>query len=144
MSVVTPDFQWCATVDGKSSQGAFQSFQRGFADRVSGASVHAGTIELTDDGFVMTTEEDDLTPVSTVWHAFGHPQRVLKWIPQIYRRILGTSAAPLVTIPVLTQTATSSAWALQFQVSATTFSGFVLLENGDQIIIEDGTGFLLL
>lgn len=87
MSVVTPDFQWCATVDGKTAQGAFQSFQRGFADRVSGASVHAGTVELTDDGFVMTTEEDDITPVSTVWHAFGHPEEQRLWVPHIYRLV---------------------------------------------------------
>lgn len=87
MSVVTPKFQWCATIDGHSSQGAFQSFQRGFADVVNGSSVHAGTVELTDDGFIMTTEEDDVSPVPIVWHAFGHPLSGV-WIPQIYRRVV--------------------------------------------------------
>lgn len=89
MSVVTSDdFQWCATIDGKSNQGAFQSFQRGFADVVNGTNVHAGTVVLTGDGFVMTTEEDDISPESMVWHAFGHPKGA--WIPQIYRWVMPT------------------------------------------------------
>jgi hypothetical protein len=87
--VVTPDFQWCATIDGKSSQGAFQSFQRGFADVVNGTLIHAGTVALTADGFVMTTEEDDVSSVNMVWHAFGHPETA-PWIPQIYRWVMPT------------------------------------------------------
>jgi hypothetical protein len=83
-SVVTPDFQWCALVDGVSSAGAYQSFQRGFCDRVSGSSVHAGTVELTADGCVMTTVEDDLDVGSFIWHAFGHPASA-PWIPKLYR-----------------------------------------------------------
>ena len=86
-SVVTPKFQWTALVDGHSSQGAFQSFQRGVADVVNSTNVHAGTIELTDDGFIVTTEEDDVSPASWVWHAFGHPNRG-GWLPQIYRRVV--------------------------------------------------------
>lgn len=83
-SVVTPDFQWCATVDGVD-RGAFQSFQRGFCDVVHNSDLHAGTVELTSDGFVMTTVEDDVSPVSTLWHAFGHPDST-PWIPHVYRR----------------------------------------------------------
>jgi hypothetical protein len=83
-SIVTPDFQWTALVDGVSSRGAYQSFQRGFCDRVSGTSVHAGTVELTTDGFVMTTVEDDLDIGSFIWHAFGHPAS-FPWIPKLYR-----------------------------------------------------------
>jgi hypothetical protein len=86
-SVVTRSFQWTALSDGASSRGAFQSFQRGFADVVNGTNVHAGTIDLTSDGFVMTTEEDDVSPASWVWHAFGHPSPTTSgWIPQSYRR----------------------------------------------------------
>lgn len=77
-------FQWCATVDGSSSYGAFQSFQRGFCDAVNGTSVHAGTIEMDPDGFTMTTEEDDIAAEQTTWQAFGHPQK-RGWIPQIVR-----------------------------------------------------------
>jgi hypothetical protein len=87
--VVTPDFQWCATVDGKSAQGAFQSFQRGIADTVNGSSVHAASIELTDDGFVATTEEAATTTHGVSWHAFGHPDVRPRWLPGIYRRISG-------------------------------------------------------
>jgi hypothetical protein len=80
--VVADDFQWCATADGIASRGAFQSFQRGLATVVNGSSVHATTVALTDDGFVMTTQEDDVAPASIIWHAFGHPKPEL---PVIYR-----------------------------------------------------------
>lgn len=117
-SVATPDFQWSALVDGVSSRGAFQSFQRGFTDHVSGTSVHAGTVELTPDGFVLTTEEDDVTAQNWLWHAFGHPF-VNRWIPQIFRsQITGARG----------RNATN----------------FVLLEDGGRIVLEDGSGFLLL
>jgi hypothetical protein len=86
--VVTQDIQWCATVQGSGSPGAFQSFQRGFCDTVAGTDVHAGTVELTQDGFVMTTVEDDATVHGTVWQVFGHPRRA-SWIPHIYRRTSG-------------------------------------------------------
>lgn len=82
--VVTPDFQWCALVDGTPANGAFQSFQRGFCDHVDTADVHAGTIALTEDGFVMTTVEDALSQQQITWHAFGHPAK-RGWIPQIVR-----------------------------------------------------------
>lgn len=85
--VVTPDFQWCALVDGTSSAGAFQSFQRGFCDVVNGTDLHAGTVALTPDGFVMTTAEDDVAQKAVAWQAFGHPVAA-PWIPQQYRRIL--------------------------------------------------------
>lgn len=85
-SVVGESFQWTALVDGVSSRGSFQSFNRGFASNVSGTSVHAGTISLTHDGFVMTAEEDDLAPQSWVWHAFGQPKQQVYWIPNLYRR----------------------------------------------------------
>lgn len=87
-SVITPDFQWTALIDGVSSRGSFQSFQRGVASTVSGTSVHASTVELTADGFVVTTEEDDVAPSSWVWHAFGHPELVA-WIPKIVRWMVG-------------------------------------------------------
>lgn len=86
-SVITPEFQWTALVDGSSSRGAFQSFQRGVVDSVNGTSVHAATVALTNDGFVVTTEEDDIAAQSWVWHAFGHPERFAVWIPQMYRRL---------------------------------------------------------
>lgn len=87
-SVVTPDFQWCAIVDGAGSQGSYQSFQNGWADNVSGTSVHAGTMDLTNDGFILTTVEDALNASGQwVWHAFGHPEQA-PWIPHIYRRVV--------------------------------------------------------
>jgi hypothetical protein len=85
-SVATADFQWTALVDGASSRGSFQSFQRGVCDAASGTTVHTGTIQLTTDGFVVTTAEDDVAPATWVWHAFGHPDRVFTWIPRLYRR----------------------------------------------------------
>lgn len=88
-SVVTPDFQWAALIDGVSDRGSFQSFQRGICDAVSGTNVHAGTIALTTDGFVITTAEDDTTARSWVWHAFGHPERLVAWIPKIARWMVG-------------------------------------------------------
>ena len=88
-SVVTPDFQWTALIDGVSSRGSFQSFQRGVVDAVSGTSVHAGTVALTTDGFVVTTEEDDISPAPWVWHAFGHPLRRVTWIPKLVRWMVG-------------------------------------------------------
>ena len=88
-SVVADGFQWTALVDGVSSRGAFQSFQRGVCDAVNGTSVHAGTVTLTADGFVVTTEEDDTTAQSWVWHAFGHPERLVAWIPKIARWMVG-------------------------------------------------------
>jgi hypothetical protein len=88
--IATKNFQWCSLVDGVSSRGAFQSFQRGFVDCVNGSNVHAGTVELTADGFILTTEEDDASGGSLIWHAFGHPSpTVSQWIPHIYRRVQG-------------------------------------------------------
>ena len=145
-SVATPDFQWCALVDGASSQGAFQSFQRGFVDTVNGTDVHAGTVELTDDGFVLTTEEDTATANDWVWHAFGHPLRRLVWLPQIYRLLLARGYGPA-HIPVTGSIGQEGEPWVPVEISTggtITFTGFVLLEGGDQIILEDGTGFLLL
>jgi hypothetical protein len=82
-SVATPDFQWSALVDGVS-RGSFQSFQRGFTDCVHNTDVHAGTLEVTTNGFVMTTEEDSASAGSWIWHAFGHPAS-FPWIPKLYR-----------------------------------------------------------
>lgn len=87
-SIATPDFQWCAVVDGSGTRGAFQSFQRGFCDTVDGAGIHAGTIEITDDGWIATTTEADVSQHLTTWQAFGHP-RLAQWIPHIYRRESG-------------------------------------------------------
>jgi hypothetical protein len=120
-SIATPSFQWTALVDGVD-RGAFQSFQRGVADVVHNSNVHAGTIELTPGGFVVTTEEDDVSPASWVWHAFGHPDKHTIWTPQIYRLVMfdgGTGTARAVT-------------------------GDLLLENGDKIELEEGGGVLLL
>lgn len=121
-SVVTEAFQWAALSDGQSSRGAFQSFQRGFVDTVDGTNVHAGTIELTSDGFVMTTVEDSASPSSWVWHAFGHPQKIRMWVPHIYRRLFLGGTASVVT----------------------THAPAILMENGDRIELEEGGGVLLL
>lgn len=121
-SVVSTEFQWTALVDGVSSRGSFQSFQRGFASNVSGTSVHAGTIELTADGFTMEAVEDDLAPVTWVWHAFGHPLPILKWIPHIYRRLFATGGDG--PVPP---------------------AEFLLLGGGtDRLLLETGDGFLIL
>jgi hypothetical protein len=82
--VVTPSFQGCALVDGSGSPGAFQSFLRGFLVHVDATDVHAGTVALTQDGFVMTTIDDAISAQSTTWQAFGHPMK-RGWIPQIVR-----------------------------------------------------------
>lgn len=86
LSVVTPDMQWCATIDGgpDGNQGAYQSLQRGFCDAVSGTNVHAGTVELTSDGFVLTTDLNNTTKDTQTWHAFGHAKKPM-WIPQMSR-----------------------------------------------------------
>jgi hypothetical protein len=120
-SIVTPDFQWTALVDGVSSRGAYQSFQRGFCDRVSGTSVHAGTVELTTDGFVMTAVEDDLDVGSFIWHAFGHPTP-FPWIPQLRRHHAGGGRPVVIVVE----------------------TDYVLLEDGSLILLEDGSGALLL
>lgn len=85
MGLATDTFQYCNLVDA-NTRGSFQSFQRGFADGVNSTSVHAGTVELTADGFILTTEEDDVSANPIVWHAFGHPEQFPTWIPQSYRR----------------------------------------------------------
>lgn len=85
LSMATVEQQYACIVDA-NTRGSFQSFQRGFADACNSTSVHAGTIELTVDGFILTTEEDDVTARPWVWHAFGHPDKVQAWIPHIYRR----------------------------------------------------------
>lgn len=127
-SVITPDFQWTALVDDAASGygtdvGAFQSFQRGICDRVQNSDVHAGTVALTTDGFVTTTQQDAITPSEWIWHAFGHPKRAV-WIPHIYRlvRFRGGVRGPQ-AVPV---------------------TGDILLEDGDRIELEDGSGVLLL
>lgn len=88
-SVATPDFQWCALIDGFSSRGSYQSFQRGFVDRVDGTSVHAGeiTFPLNEPEFVLTTDVASTSPSTWVWHAFGHPTPEFMWIPHFYRRV---------------------------------------------------------
>jgi hypothetical protein len=78
--------QWAALIDPFTSRGEYQSFQRGFIDCVTDTTVHAGTIEFTDDGFVLHTEEDTATAQSWVWHAFGYPAHLVRWIPTLYRR----------------------------------------------------------
>ncbi len=88
LSLATDSYQYACIVDA-NTRGSYQSFQRGFADACNSTSVHAGTIELTSDGFILTTEEDDVTAQGWVWHAFGHPDRIVKWIPHIYRRVQG-------------------------------------------------------
>jgi len=124
-SVVTESFQWAALADGVSSRGAFQSFQRGFVDCVNGSNVHAGTIELTPDGFILTTEEDDVAPASWVWHAFGHPL-VARWIPKIYRAVMIVAGAGIIGTAMPPDPHN------------------LLLEDGFRIELEDGSGFLLL
>ncbi len=121
-SVITPDFQWSALVDG-FDRGAFQSFQRGMSDVVHNTSVHAGTVALTADGFVVTTEEDDVSPQPWNWHAFGHPTKSFLWTPHIYRVVMFEGAAATVVLPVV---------------------GDILLENGNRIELEEGGGVLLL
>jgi hypothetical protein len=121
-SVATEDFQWSAVVDGVD-RGSFQSFQRGFTDCVHNTDVHAGTIELTDDGFILTTEEDSASAGSWIWHVFGHPGPGL-WVPHIYRRVFGDGGGGKAPPPVP--------------------AGDILLEDGDKILLEDGTGVLLL
>lgn len=84
LSVVHDDLQWCATIDGKTAQGGFQSLRYGFCDRVN-VGVHAGEVELTEDGFILTTKEASVSNDTVVWHAFGHPRP--RWRPQIYRLV---------------------------------------------------------
>lgn len=84
-AVVTPDFQWSACVDVYSAAGAWQSFQRGFVTAVNGNNVNAGEVELTDDGFVMTTKVNAASATNWLWHAFGHPRPRSPWIPQMSR-----------------------------------------------------------
>ena len=68
ISLVSEETQWSCLVD----VNPVQSFQRGFIDNAdSPTSWHAGTVELTGDGFIMTTVEDSATPQNWVWHAFG-------------------------------------------------------------------------
>ena len=88
LSVQTKDFQWAGIVDD-NSQSAYQTLNRGFIDTIDGSDLHAGTIELTQDGFILTTEEDAATANDWVWHAFGHPDQIVMWVPHIYRRVLG-------------------------------------------------------
>lgn len=87
-SMATENFQWCALSE-RVTTGGFQSFQRGFVDHVTSTDVHAGTITLTDDGFVVETEEDGASAQNWVWHAFGSPSRRTIWTPHIYRRVFG-------------------------------------------------------
>lgn len=89
-TVATKDFQWSALVDGSPAQGAYQSFTNGFTDLVSGATsgVLAGTVELTEDGFVLTTQVTTGTGQVWAWHAFGHPLVEIMWVPNFYRRQL--------------------------------------------------------
>lgn len=88
-SVIADGFQWSALLDGIDARGSCQSFQRGLIDNVNGSTYHACTVALTDDGFVVTTQEDDRLPMSWVWHAFGHPEQLLAWIPKITRWMVG-------------------------------------------------------
>ena len=143
-SVVSTGFQWTALVDGVD-RGAFQSFQRGVVDVVHNSNVHAATVELTEDGFVVTTEEDDVSPASWAWHAFGHPQPLIAWLPSIYRRVFGTSLTPPEAIAVvIAKSAPETTLGASGSGTSYLFTGFVLLESTDQIILEDGSGFLLL
>jgi hypothetical protein len=90
--VVAPDFQWCALIDnhaadGSYSRSSYMSFSNGFADTISSAGVHAGQIELLDDGFKMTTKVASIASANHwLWHAFGYPITA-GWFPQIYRRV---------------------------------------------------------
>jgi hypothetical protein len=94
-SVITPDFQWSALVEEYDAgyttfgtgRGALQSFTNGVIDAIDDADYHAATVELTDDGFVLTTTVADISPDDWGWHAFGHPVKSAVWIPQIYRRL---------------------------------------------------------
>jgi len=86
--VATPDFQWSALVDS-IDRGSYQSFSNGYADTVSSSGVHAGEIELLEDGFKMTTTVASISSANHwLWHAFGYPDTFL---PQIYRIWRGRS-----------------------------------------------------
>ncbi len=88
-SVLAENFQWAATVDGVS-RGAYQSFSETVVDSVDAADVHAASGQLTNDGFILTTDVNTgISPESWVWHAFGSPDRRQIWVPHIYRRVLG-------------------------------------------------------
>jgi len=124
-SVITPSFQWTALVDDVNSRGSYQSFQRGVVAAASGTSFHASTVTLTDDGFIVETEEDDVAPHRWVWHAFGHPRKAFMWIPHIYRRVMdfgGGSGTTVVGPP----------------------AEDLLLEDGDSLLLEDGLDTLAL
>lgn len=125
-SAATPEFQWAAITD-PNDRGSFQSFSRGFADTVHNTDLHAGTVALTSDGFVLTTVEDSATVHDLVWHAFGHPFPGTIWLPQIYRRVTDIGSGGVGNI-----------------ASPSVPPGDVLLEDGGRITLEDDSGFLTL
>lgn len=126
-SVISSDFQWAALVEEYfpgyttfgTGRGAIQSFTNGIIQAIDDASYVAGTVALTDDGFVSTTTVNDITPGAWTWQAFGHP-KVFSWLPHIYRRIIGGGQHGLIRL------------------------GRFLFEDGSQILLEDGSGYLRL
>lgn len=144
-SVATKELQWCAIVDGNSSRGSFQSFQRGFADAVSGTSVHAGTVTLAAQSFTLETAEDDVAARDWVWHAFGHPKPFKGWMPHIYRQVFGGGGAPAAPFSrPITPASTPGSVGAKGSGTSYLLTGYVLLETGDKILLEEGTGSLLL
>jgi hypothetical protein len=83
-------FQWGALVD-RINPGAIQSFAK-VPNIVHDTSLQSMSVELVSHGFEMTTVDADVSPVSWLYQAFGHPLPLLAgaWIPGIYRRIVNT------------------------------------------------------
>lgn len=87
-SVKTADVEWGALVDVgapgyQTDRGSFQSFQRGAVATVHNTDVLAGSMDLTANGFIVTTEEDSAVVSPWLWHAFGQPRGA--WVPHLYR-----------------------------------------------------------
>ncbi len=87
-----------------------------------GYSAASGT--MNGSSFTLTSTNAALGDFDLVWHAFGRAKPPAQWIPHIYRMVRSFHTTRGVAPIVL--------------------HGFLLLEDGDKIILEDGSGFLKL
>lgn len=140
----TEDHQYCVAANGRDDS-FFQSQQYAVCDNVSASGAHTAEVAgLGTPGATVTTVVDDVGPEKMVWHMFG--PLIDDFIPQFYRVLpggrIGTITVP--PPPPREPTGTGGAGTIGSGTVVVLVSGYMLLEDGSKLILEDGTGFLKL
>lgn len=104
--------------------GSFYQSNDECAANCTAGGYSAASGVINGSSFTLTSTNADLGDLLVVWHGWGRPRSPAQWIPHIYRMVRSITTTRG-TAPVV-------------------LHGYLLLEDGDKIILEDGSGFLKL